>query len=172
MTARELPSDRYSFRPLTGEDAGQLAALHIRIWRETYTGLMAQSALDALDVERFTRKWRDILGAEDAPRVLGAFDGQTGELAGWITVGEPRDEDAPAPSELWVLNLASEHQGTGLANDLMRRELADRPAYLWVVEGNERAIAFYRRHGFEFDGATKDQDDEGNVDLRMTRSLP
>ena len=172
MTARDLPSDRYAFRPLTGEDAGQLAALHIRIWRETYAGLMAQSALDALDVEHSTRKWRDILGADDAPRVLGAFDGQTGELAGWITVGEPGDADAPAPTELRVLNVAAEHQGTGLAHELLIRELADRAAYLWVVEGNERAIAFYRRHGFELDGVTKEQAGEGNVDLRMTRSLP
>lgn len=162
-------ADRYAIRRLTADDAADIAAVHIRVWRETYPGLMAQAALDALDVERSTVKWRQILGGDDSPRVVGAIERATGALAGWITVGQARDEDAPAPTELWVLNLAREHQGTGVAQELMRLELADRPAYLWVVEGNERAIAFYRRHGFDIDGVRREQDDEGNRDLRMTR---
>lgn len=169
MNDHSALKDRYDIRLLTADDASDIAAVHIRVWRETYPGLMAQEALDALDVERSTVKWREILSGDDSPRVVGAIERATGALAGWITVGKARDEDAPAPTELWVLNLAREHQGTGLAQELMTLELADRPAYLWVVEGNERAIAFYRRHGFELDGATKDQDDEGNLDLRMTR---
>ncbi len=28
-------------------------------------------------------------------------------------------------------------------------------AYLWVLDGNDRADGFYARHGWELDGATK-----------------
>ena len=28
-------------------------------------------------------------------------------------------------------------------------------AYLWVLDGNDRAIGFYERQGFRFDGSSK-----------------
>lgn len=174
MTATSDPTvhDRYDLRTLTPEDADVIAPAHVQIWRDTYSGLLAQSVLDGLDVERSIQRWREWLGSNEPPRVLGAFDRATGEFAGWICVGAARDDDPPAPTELCVLNLVTSHHGTGLAHELVRRELPDEePAYLWVVAGNERAIAFYRKHGFELDGATKVQDDEGNVDLRMVRHV-
>lgn len=106
-------ADRYAIRRLTADDAADIAAVHIRVWRETYPGLMAQAALDALDVERITVKWRQILGGDDSPRVVGAIERATGALAGWITVGQARDEDAPAPTELWVLKPRSRAPGDG-----------------------------------------------------------
>ena len=32
---------------------------------------------------------------------------------------------------------------------------------LWVLKGNARAISFYERHGFKFDGATKTDERDG-----------
>ena len=45
--------------------------------------------------------------------------------------------------------------------------LGDSPAYLWVLDGNVRAIGFYERHGFAFDGATKPED--VGLERRMVR---
>lgn len=161
-------ADDYTFRPFTPDDAEELAKLHIQIWRDTYTGLMDQDKLDALDPLAGAQRWRDWMESDDAPATLGAFT-PDGQIAGWITVGAAREDDAPSDRELWVLNVAKEHHGTGLAHELMRRELADGPAYLWVVDGNDRAQAFYRKYGFELDGARR-REQEGNDDLRMTRS--
>lgn len=158
----------YTYRLITPDDADTVAPLHAQIWRDTYTGLMAQEKLDALDVEQIAQRWREWLTGEDAPRVLGAFTTR-GELAGWITVGVGRDDDAPVERELWVLNVEKSHHGTGVAHELMRRELAAGPAYLWVVDGNARAVAFYRKYGFEFDGARRAMR-EANDDLRMVRT--
>ena len=36
---------------------------------------------------------------------------------------------------------------------LLTEVLGDAPALLWVLHGNERAEAFYRRHGFQAFGA-------------------
>lgn len=161
--------ERYEIRRLTSDDAEELAQLHVTIWRDTYTGLIPQEKLDGLDPVAGAKRWREWLDAPTPPRVVGAFDRSSGVLAGWICVGEPRDDDAPADVELWVLNLDKAHHGTGLAHELMTRELGDQDAYLWVVDGNERAQAFYRKHGFELDGGGKD-DDSGSYDLRMVRS--
>jgi ribosomal protein S18 acetylase RimI-like enzyme len=49
----------------------------------------------------------------------------------------------------------------------MAHAIGDRPAYLWVLEGNDRAVAFYRRHGFTEDGGRKLEPDTGLVEIRM-----
>lgn len=46
--------------------------------------------------------------------------------------------------------------------------IGEEPAFLWVLDGNQRAIAFYRRHGFELDGVTK-MDPVAGLELRMVR---
>jgi ribosomal protein S18 acetylase RimI-like enzyme len=38
---------------------------------------------------------------------------------------------------------------------------------LWVVEGNDRAISFYQRFGFSFDGARKSHEASGARERRM-----
>lgn len=162
--------ERYDLRPLTQADAEQIAPLHVRIWRETYGGLMSQEALDTLDVGQRVAMWQRWLSDTASPTATGAFVRATKELVGWITVGPARDDDAPCERELWVLNVVSEHQGSGLANAMLARDLPPgQPAYLWVVEGNERAVAFYAKHGFAVDGAWRTEE-EGNRDLRMTRA--
>lgn len=159
---------RYLLRPLTIDDASAIGPLHVTIWRQTYERLMPAEALAALDVDQRVTMWQRWLADDASPEALGAFDTTSGDLVGWVTVGRPRDDDAPAPEELWVLNIERTHQGSGLAHVMLERALGERPAYLWVVEGNDRAIAFYRRHGFELDGKREVQD-EGNADLRMVR---
>lgn len=156
-------------RPLTSADAAELARLHVAVWRATYRGLMSDDALATLDPDRFEQGWRKTFATPMPPTVIGAFDEASSALVGWICVGAARDADAPAEVELWVLNLDPAWHGAGVARDLMARGLGDRPAYLWVVEGNDRAIAFYRKHGFELDGEAR-LEDEGNRDLRMVRT--
>ena len=49
--------------------------------------------------------------------------------------------------------------GSGIADALMRSGMAwlglDRPMWLNVIQHNERAVRFYRKHGFEVDHAAK-----------------
>ena len=40
---------------------------------------------------------------------------------------------------------------------------------LWVFEGNDRAVAFYRRHGLQPDGESMFDVDTGVPEIRMTR---
>lgn len=158
---------------LRRSDVEALGALHCLIWQVTYRGLLSQEAYDQLTPERFARGWgrradliesgQPLLGGE---RVLVAR--HSGQPVGFISVGEPRDEDPPVPWQLWALNVLPEQQGTGLAQRLVARALGGQAAYLWVARGNDRAIRFYRREGFALDGTQHDRGD-GIVELRMVR---
>ena len=73
------------------------------------------------------------------------------------------------PLELYAINVLRRAHGTGLADELMAHAIGDRPAYLWVLDRNDRAIAFYRRHGFTDEGGRKLEHDAGVVEVRMAR---
>ena len=52
---------------------------------------------------------------------------------------------------------------------LMEVAIGNGPASLWVLEGNERAQAFYRRKGFVADGTVADEPFFDVTELRMVR---
>lgn len=157
-------------------DAEPLGRLHCRVWRTTYAGLMPAEQLARLDPERFVANWQGRLAASDADglgpdgdRVLIGRHESDG-VVGFISVGPPREDEAPVGRQLWAINLDAAHQGTGLAQRLLDEGLGVRPAYLWVARGNDRAIAFYERNGFAVDGATQTDPGHGDlVELRMVR---
>ena len=176
----------YVIRAPRPEDAEALGALHCRVWQEAYAGLMEPEAFAALSPERFARTWGRRLVAEEGvapeeqnPNLLR--DGRSargehvavaeadGELVAFISVGPARDEAAPTDTQLWAINVASEHYGSGVAQDLMDQVLGEGPAYLWVADGNDRAIRFYQRNGFRLDGARVTDPDDGLVEVRMVR---
>ncbi|GAA2756116.1 GNAT family N-acetyltransferase [Actinopolymorpha rutila] len=158
----------YEVRPPVPADADALGEVHTRVWREAYAGLVPQDYLDQLDSRRSAERWRTTLNDvcdEQFLRLVG-LHGQ--ELVGFV-VGPARDDDPPTPRELQVINVLPAHHGTGLADRLLAAALGDSAAYLWVLEGNERATAFYRRHGFATDGATTRHESTGKTLLRMVR---
>jgi ribosomal protein S18 acetylase RimI-like enzyme len=167
-------STAYEVVGLRVEDAVALGEVHCRIWRETYADLMTPEALARLDPVRFGRVWTD--RAEQLAREGELPGGERllvarhdGSPVGFISTGEPRDEDPPVGWQLWALNVLPEHQGTGLAHRLLAEGLGDRAAYLWVAQGNERAIRFYRGHGFAEDGVEHTDRADGMTELRMVR---
>ena len=60
----------------------------------------------------------------------------------------------PASTSLQLEKLYSRPAalGTGVGQALLDAAIGDAPAYLWLVDGNARAAAFYRRNGFRPDG--------------------
>ncbi len=126
--------------------------VHYQAWQETYRGLVDDGYLAAMSEEKciaVARKWRDnILVAKDGDRVIG--------FAGF---GAYRDDSLPDCGEVFAIYLLEEYQGRKIGYRLMREvvcgQLAGyRKIALWVLEGNEKAIRFYKKFGFRFDGAS------------------
>jgi GNAT superfamily N-acetyltransferase len=125
-------------------------------WVESLGDLLPEDTLARqLDPGRLSRTvaiWQDVL---EAGGYLWVVVGDEGEIMGVAAADIGRDVDAPTPLELTVIYLRQEAQGSGVADALLKTAIGDAPAYLWVLAGNERAYAFYRRHGFAPDGATR-----------------
>jgi ribosomal protein S18 acetylase RimI-like enzyme len=90
-------------------------------------------------------------------------------IVGFSTAGPPRLDDAPADLELYAINLLPRAHGTGVADDLLEATIGDRATFLWVIEGNERAISYYRKRGFADDGGRTVDQDSGANEIRMVR---
>lgn len=95
-----------------------------------------------------------------------------GQIIGFAFFGPsfgPKGRELPRGRQLFYVT--SERYGTGVGQALLDATAGDGPAMLWVARDNLRAVAFYLRNGFEFDGA--EQTDLGAApaigDARMVR---
>lgn len=152
----------YIVRDAVRADAESLGRVVVTEWQSTYSGLVDQDKLDALDPVDAAERWRGIIDDLEsdtlrAPRLKCAVDRSCGAVVGFALGGPARDFDAPAANEVWSLYVDSTHHGSGVAAELLSSVVAPEAGdvYLWVATGNGRAIAFYRKHGFDFDGQTR-----------------
>ncbi|MGW0247003.1 N-acetyltransferase family protein [Nocardia goodfellowii] len=157
----------WHIRPLTAGYTRGLAECHIACWREAYQGLVPEHVLAAFDVERLAKRWE-----RDRVRNPGCLHVAVAEgiVVGFAVATPDRAEDAVATFELNALYVRAPWYGTGLASELLRAALD--PAVscaLWVFEENPRARAFYRKHGFELDGARKVEEFSPAMQVRMVR---
>lgn len=158
--------------PLALEDCDELGGVHTQVWHETYTGIMPADHLAGLSAQRSADRWQEtarVLGEGRTTATTLVARDATGRILGFASAGPSRDDDAPTEWELYAINLLLVAHGTGLADELIKRVLGDRPATLWVAEGNLRACAFYTRHGFVVEGARSLHEGTGTPDLRMIR---
>lgn len=153
-----------TIRRATPDDAAAFARSQIDAWRAAYDGILPAKFLAALDHDRMTARWERSLASpgEGVSQLALCVDGQ---VVGWSGFGAPRDEVGDGVGEIHAINLSPAYWSRGLGSLLFAqsvRELAAmgyREAYLWVADGNARAVAFYERHGWHVDGVT--QDDAG-----------
>lgn len=158
-------------------DELRVAELHVRSWQEAYSGLMPAEFLAGLDPR--DRAARYTFESEEGPTTVLALD--EGEaLLGFASFGRSRDEDLPDHGEVGALYVDPDRHRGGVGRLLMaearRRLAADgyTDAFLWVLDGNDRAREFYEREGWVADGARREEnpyDIVSNVS-RFRRALP
>jgi ribosomal protein S18 acetylase RimI-like enzyme len=150
-------------------DMAALGILHLACWREAYGEVLSAEFFAGQSSEARGERWTQIFGRMGHDeRLLLAFDRE--ELVGFVSSGPSRGTAPARTNELYALYIRASHYGTGLGARLLTAALGESSAQLWVAERNPRAIAFYRKHGFTFDG-TRDLVEymENLVELRMTR---
>lgn len=146
-------------------DAETIAALHVATWRETYGHLLPDDFFGDELLDRHRRMWTQIL-AEPRPDHVVRVAEADGELIGFAMSGIPEG----GMPQLYMLYVVAAQYGTGIGQRLFGGVLPAGSAVLWVARENPRAIAFYRRNGFAFDGAEQtDHGTPGIVEARMVR---
>lgn len=158
-------------RPAERGDAAAIGLVHHTAWQETYTGLIAQSFLDARTVTRSTamaeREWPHMS--------VAVWDGR---VVGFCGCGEARDKDLCGAGEIQGIYLLRAYQRHGLGRALLEdglrrlRAAGYSSAYLWVLSTNENARRFYEKNGFAPDGAEKTEIlGEPITEMRYVRKL-
>jgi GNAT superfamily N-acetyltransferase len=157
--------DGVRIRQARVDDAEALAVLHHECWDDAYTGLVPQQVLDdwRRDLAGRVERWRQQLGERQSTLLAEADDGPVG----FVRTGPGRDDDIDLGLELIALYVRAAWWSTGLGRSLFEQAMGDLPAYLWVVEGNARAIRFYERQGFRRDGSSKEMPE--GLHVRMIR---
>ena len=84
------------------------------------------------------------------------------DVVEWSGMGAPRDDVDAGVGEVHALNVSPEYWSRGFGSALFSRSVQELAAmgylrgYLWVADGNTRAVSFYARHGWHVDGVTKE----------------
>lgn len=134
-------------RHMLSEDAGAVSALLRQSWRETYSSLIGEEK--ALQT---SAAWHapENLASEAADENVICFVAE--DVQGRIIGHAMAQMDGGRQAWLRRLYVTTDQHGTGVATDLLHAVLAAHaglPAIaLEVMEGNGRAIAFYRKNGF------------------------
>ena len=154
------------------EETKGKAFVHCMAWKEAYRGLLSKEFLDARTLA-FSEE-RSLAAFRAGMRTLLAKDGS--KVVGFADYGACRDDDLPNASEVYAIYLLADYYGRGIGAQLMSAAINNMPdrseVVVWVLEGNERAIRFYQRFGFRFDGKSKVLNLGGDVtDLRMVLQL-
>ncbi|WP_223941912.1 N-acetyltransferase [Arthrobacter sp. StoSoilB22] len=156
----------------------------VRLEMLTDTPMAYVESLDAARRQTDTQ-WQERAAAMsgDASITLVADTGEEGsKLCGLmrVVVKHPRIPEKPLQAMLISVYVAPEHRGLGLADELLREacqaaagDFAAESMELGVHEDNSRALAFYRRHGFQTTGASRPYpQDTSKLELVMERLLP
>ena len=144
----------YAISPAGPGDAAELGRVHVRAWRETYTGVLPQGALNRMSAAVHGRRFRhDLLHAQPGQVTLIAEDAEeaVGYASGALLKGDGRGADA----EVFTLYVVRAAQGVGVGRALLTasarvlRAEGARSLMIFVLSRNERARGFYERLGGE-----------------------
>lgn len=156
-----------SVRRATLADAEAIGRVHYVTHLETYTGKFPEGVIESNPPERRARMWTRVI-SDGVGEVWVAE--RENEIVGFAAAGPSNDDSSPCELELWSIYLLAARHGSGLGQALLDAVLGDRPASFWVLADNPRAIAFYRRNGFETDGTDRIDERYGNVrEVRLVR---
>ena len=145
----------YRLRPAAVEDARAIAEINATAWRETYAGLMPAQVLAGIDLDDWTRRWRErIRSGEGGQAVLVA-------LESGVPVGFGRCNRQTNPKlvplgfdgEIASIYLLRHAQRRGLGRRLMARlaghlmSCGCASAAVWVLRDATKARGFYEALG-------------------------
>lgn len=176
VRARCQTPDVVTTRPARPEDATAIVDVNVRAWQVGYRGLLPDAELDGIDADERLAGWRRFLADPGASEVIVAEVAGVG-IAGFASCGPSRR--TTGVGEVYTCYVDPQRWGGGIGRALLaavERALIGQgfaDAELWTLDGNERALRFYRAAGWEPDGTVEHREVWGTdtTDVRLRRSL-
>ena len=160
----ERSKSGWALRTARADEAESIAALHTGSWRRTYRGMMTDAFLDGPALDDRRRVWRERLTIPQPGQFVCVADLDS-SIVGFICVFA--NEDPVWGSYIDNLHVAHDMHRSGIGRALMWRagewlcaKALQAGVYLWVMEANAPARAFYHRLGATNAG-TVDLEDPG-----------
>ena len=142
----------YEICPMTTEnEMDEKGFVHYMSWHETYVGLMSDEYLRNITLEKCVQM------AHRFPEntLLVKIDGK---VVGFSCVRKGNDTEDT--NEVIAIYLRKEYHGKKIGYALLKETVSvfpiDSKIVLWVLKGNDKAIRFYERFGFVFNGNEKE----------------
>ena len=141
-------------RPAEQRDAAAIGRVYCGGWKAAYDGLMPAFFLDALTPENCAPKPDHIAPKR---RFVTELDG---EVVGTVTFGAGREDNGLA--EIQSIYVLPEQWQKGQGSALFRavceraKEAGYPGLYVWTLEGNGRAKAFYEAMGMTATGESRE----------------
>lgn len=136
------------------------AYVHWKSWQDAYSGLIDQTYLDNHTIDKCTDiafRWLNKPDNHLAAKVLIAKEND--KVVGFVGYGACGDNILPETGEIFSIYILKDYYDKKIGYALMDAALEKLSEYskivVWVLEGNHRAIKFYEKCGFQFDGTTK-----------------
>jgi ribosomal protein S18 acetylase RimI-like enzyme len=158
-------------RAMTEADTSEASRLLGESWRRTYGPLIGLDTTARISDEHHApQRLAEELANDDTMSFVA--ERSDGSIAGYAMAKMDKAGDV----KLERLHVDKSEYGTGLAADLLHTVFAAHAGIpsiaLEVLEGNDRAIAFYRKHGFEIvSRQAPSHGAEGRFSLTMRRPL-
>ncbi len=141
----------YEILPMTTEsEMDEKGYVHWKCWHETYTGLMPNEYLENITLDKCVKmahKW------SQNTFLMKVYN----KVVGFSCFGKCKDTQDT--NEIIALYLLKEYHGQKLGYELLKQTVLQFPEnqklVLWVLKGNDTAIRFYKRFGFDFTGNEK-----------------
>ena len=136
---------------VTAEEIERNSRVHWQTWREAYDEILPADFQEQMTLDKcrfYSQKYPEntLIALDDA------------KVVGFVSYGDFRDS-ATIAGEVFALYVLKDYYGKGVGRQLIQAAFAALDGYqeiiLWVLEDNKRAIAFYEKMGFVFDGQEK-----------------
>ena len=152
------------------DDVPQIGAVHAASRHAAYAGLVAPEALARVTPQTQAEAWRRRLTEGPSPWSMLVVEHPDDHRVAGFVLGS----GSGSVATLHAIHVLPELHGSGVGPLLHNHIVAEFRAWscstaqLWVLEGNARAQAFYRRNGWALDGG-RDTHDIGGALVPVVR---
>lgn len=161
--------------PATLNDAESIVAVFLGCWRETYAGVLPDRLLDKMTDNHASALWTRVLGESAVGEVMVA---KSVEVSVATILGVARIAmGTGGKGSVHSLYVSPQSQGEGVGARLLGAACdalaasGVRVARLWVFKDNAPSIAFYRHNRWLPDGHSRVQEEFGEPEIRLAKTL-
>lgn len=143
-----------TLREMTASDARSVAEIHTKSWQFAYRGIVDQSFLDSLNVQKRVENWRKGI-INNEPKIVRLVAEANGKVLGFVCGLDNRTKNLipQCDAELWAIYVEPNQAREGIGKELLKefsrnlKVLGKGSFCVWALKENQIARSFYQKQG-------------------------